>query len=613
MRFIVFLFILLFQNLPAQAEDINTEISFFRDDSQIYCLLNVAFPPGYHAYSHNPGGEGMPTNFRFTLAGDSRIPVFYQEGISERDPLDPGKTISIYADSTQILAALPIDSENQPYTAKLSLLLCSNSRCVPIKKTFNGNLPDKIPHSLEASLDLEQFGIVLDGGRANSSLPSPATAAENGDSPGEKPAELSPADNYTSQPSGEEELDLAIAPVYFSREFEVFSLWQALLFGMTAGLLLNAMPCVLPVLGLKINALLGAGNRNDKKALAAFRSHNFWFILGVMTFFSTLALLLGAADLLWGQLFQSQTLVLLILMLVFLMGLSMFGIFTLPVLNLNLGAHAKSPALQAFCSGLLCTFLATPCSGPLLGGVLAWAFTQPLPCLLAVFWAVGLGMSLPYVAFCIWPQLGRILPRPGNWMHIFETILGFLLLGTSLYLLSILPQSKRMHILCALLGIAFCAWLLGKFCTLVAPVWRQVTGVFFAAGVIAFSVIWIMMPQAPALEWQNFSAAQFNQDYGKKNMLLEFTADWCPNCKYLEATVLTEDILGPLKKNHELDIIKVDITNSNPQAEKLLNMLGSKSIPVTALFPKGENFDQPLVLRDIYSREALEKAVKTIF
>ena len=110
-----------------------------------------------------------------------------------------------------------------------------------------------------------------------------------------------------------------------------------------------------------------------------------------------LAIVLGAADLIWGQFYQSQTLILIMLVLIFLMGLSMFGVFDLPMFSLNSLKKAQNTRLESYTTGLLSTILATPCSGPLLGGVLGWAFTQPLPILLVVFWAVGLGMALPYI------------------------------------------------------------------------------------------------------------------------------------------------------------------------------------------------------------------------
>lgn len=616
----VFLFTFFYFIFPvfSAAEDIEPSVSFADDLNNVYALVSFTIPHDYHAYSHESGTSGMPTTLRFILEGEGKLHSFYPPGTEEPDPSNPGKKNSVYRDRIDIISVLPKAASGKLYTGKLSLLLCSDKRCIPIRKSIEGTVPTDLPSLEETGWNLASFGKELKNF-------SPAPKIEHGTPPPplkgseleEKAAPDILMERQKEKPEirllAPEDFDLSLKPEYFSGNLEVFSLWKALVFGIAAGLMLNAMPCVLPVLGLKVNALLGSANFNSKTALAAFRYHNFWFIAGIMTFFSLLGLFIGGADLLWGQLFQSQTLVLLILMLVFLMGLSMFGVFTLPILDLKLGANSKNPASQAFCSGLLCTFLATPCSGPLLGGVLAWAFSQPVPIIMAVFLAVGLGMCLPYIAFCIWPQMGRILPRPGKWMHVFETILGFLLLGTALYLLSILPQNKRMHILCALLAIAFCAWILGRFCSLVAPVWRRITGSLFAVGVICFSVIWIMQPPKPATDWIPFDAAIFTDNHGEKNMLLEFTADWCPNCKYLEAATLTEEFLNDIQKTYDMDLIKVDITSQNPYAEKLLNQLGSRSIPVTALFPKGEKAGKPLVLRDLYTQESLRKALRQIF
>ncbi len=188
---------------------------------------------------------------------------------------------------------------------------------------------------------------------------------------------------------------------------------------------------------------------SDRQKVHNLREHNLCFAAGIMTLFTILALVFGLFDLMWGQLYQSHAFLLCMLLLVFLMGLSMLGVFHLPAMDLRLDAKNSNPRLCSYLTGLVSTFLATPCSGPLLGGVLAWAFTQPLPVLMVVFWAVGLGMSLPYLVICVDPKMANILPRPGAWMLVFEQVLGFMLLGTALYLLSILPVALHFKALCA--------------------------------------------------------------------------------------------------------------------------------------------------------------------
>lgn len=590
------------------ALDSELSVQFARKDENILGLITYTIPQEYHAYSHEPGESGKPTTLDFALENSGSMKVLYTAGTEENDIYDKRIKTRVYNGKTSFLVILPVDSIDKTYEIKLDMLLCSNKRCMPIKKTKSGKVPANPPLLSDCDWQIPELLTILDDYTDKITLeegkaPQPIaiqTAKQKSEPQLEKPVEVlvSP-----------EEFDLRLEPKYFQPELEIYSFGKALILGLIAGLILNAMPCVLPVLALKVNGLLLAGNLSNKEKIRLFRKHNLFFAAGVLTLFTILAFLLGAADLMWGQLYQSQTLLVIMLLLVFMLGLSMLGVFTLPAIDLHISSNTSNTSLQSYFSGLLCTFLATPCSGPLLGGVLAWAFTQPLMTLVAVFWAVGLGMSLPYLLFCIWPQMVHALPRPGNWMYVFEHILGFLLLGTALYLLSILPAEKRMHILSALLFIAFLSWLWGRFCGLTAPIWRRRTGSFLGIIALVLIVSWIIQPISKDLSWQIFEPAQFAEELGEKNILVEFTADWCPNCKYLETTVLTEKNLAPLKKMYNLRLIKVDLTNPSPYAEKLLSLLGGKSIPLTAIFSRGKKYETPLVLRDIYGIDTLKKAL----
>ncbi|MDD4702626.1 MAG: thioredoxin family protein, partial [Desulfovibrio sp.] len=267
----------------------------------------------------------------------------------------------------------------------------------------------------------------------------------------------------------------------------------------------------------------------------------------------------------------------------------------------------------AYFTGLVSTFLATPCSGPLLGGVLGWAFTQPLMVVVVVFWAVGLGMALPYILFSIWPAFARILPKPGAWMHVFERVVGFFLMGTALYLLSILPVEKHMQVLSVLLVVALCAWLWGQYCGISAPPMRRRIVGFACLGLLLASFVWVLRPVAPLPQWHDFTPQRFEATLGKKPLLLEFTADWCPNCKFVEATVLTGERLRRLQARYNMELVRVDLTNANAYAVRLLEALGSKSIPLTALFPAGDMSASPVVLRDVYGSGSLEEAMREAF
>lgn len=613
-KIFIFLIFLLFP-ISAPADGEPQQFEFARHGDKILAALNINIPEEYHAYSNKPGKTGLPTTLSFTLEDEGKMPVLYPAGKEEKDIYDPSVKVHVYAGNIYLLAILPSGSAGKAYTARLEMLLCSNKRCSPVKRSYAGEIPKIIPLLTDVSWEKEAEAIL-----AMESASFGALSLEEGAAPPPKTSLSAEDDGKDGAPSDKalkaeinkieikDNSELELTPRYADSNLEIYGLTQALLLGLLAGLLLNAMPCVLPVLTMKVSGLLLMGNLRDKNCVRRFREHNLCFAAGVLTLFTILAFLLGAADRMWGQLYQNQAVLLVMLLLVFLMGLSMLGVFTLPTFDLRVD-KSPHPMLNSYLTGLISTFLATPCSGPLLGGVLAWAFTQPLPVLLAVFWSVGLGMALPYLVFSLWPSLVKILPRPGNWMYIFEHILGFLLLGTALYLLSILPGEKHMQILCVLLLVSLCAWLWGKYCGLGAPRTRRRLVGSLGCVLLAAAVVWILQPPAKGLEWQTLSQASFEQDFGQKNMLVEFTADWCPNCKFLEATVLSSPKMRVWKKKYGLELVKVDLTRPDEFADLLLNKLGGKSIPLTAIFPRGEAASSPLVLRDIYGSGALEDAL----
>lgn len=609
--------------MQVRAAEIHPAVEFAAQDDDILAAVSWSIPAEYHAYAHEPGDSGRPTTLDFKVDGLGAMPVWYPVGFMQRDIYDPEATVYTLQGEVTLFVLLPKDAAGKNWHAELSMLLCSSRNCVPLKKLFSGKVP-RHPTQLEAtafkSLGLQarakvkgaetdtQGAVSLEVG-----APPPPISQTTEKLP-KTPPEDAPQEEKRAEalPPGQT-FELGLEPVYVGSSLEVYGLGNALFFGLLAGILLNAMPCVLPVLTFKISGLLLMAGVSDRQKVHNLREHNLCFAAGILTLFTILALVLGLFDLMWGQLYQSHVFLLCMLVLVFLMGLSMLGVFHLPTMDLRLDSQSSNPRLSSYLTGLVSTFLATPCSGPLLGGVLAWAFTQPMPILMLVFWSVGLGMALPYLIICIDPKLANILPRPGAWMLVFEHLLGFMLLATALYLLSILPNALHFRTLCALLACAICAWLWGRFCALDAPkTRRRICGALFICFICA-SFFWILEPPEKTPAWQQFTAHKFMADLGRKPLLVEFTADWCPNCKFVEASVLTAENLGKLASKYKAELMRVDLTDPNPNAEKLLEMLGSKSIPLTALFPLGPDSTKPLVLRDIYGADSLFEAAKEAF
>ncbi|MDR2743870.1 MAG: thioredoxin family protein [Desulfovibrio sp.] len=597
-------FILSAAPVMAGSPTLPVNVDFARDGEHIIAAVFVGIPPGYHAYAHVPGDSGRPALLDFSSAGERSLPVFYPSGAMQRDYYDVNATVFVYEGMTTFFIDLPSGKAGMPYILDISLLLCSAKNCLPVSRRLDGFVPG-LPQAMENMSWRGQWRAIAPA------TPQPARndAEQAGSGP---PGEIIPREDGNS--SGEGNFAVRLTPKYADANLEISGLAKALLVGILAGLLLNAMPCVLPVLVLKVGGfLMMPGAAAGRDGLRRLREHNLCFVAGVMTLFTALALVLGLADLMWGQLYQNQTILLILLVVVFLLGLSMLGVFTLPVVDFKFAAKIHKPRLQFYLTGLLSTFLATPCSGPLLGGVLGWAFTQTLPVLVLVFWSIGLGMSLPYLLLCIRPDMVRILPKPGPWMLLFERIVGFLLLGTTVYLFSILPANKYPQVLCALLLMAFCAWLWGQRSGGTAAAPHRAAADTICLVVLAIAAFVVLQPATPPPQWRAFTPEYFSTQLGKKNMLLEFTASWCPNCKFLESAVLTDERLRGWQRRYDMEFIRVDITNDNPCAPRLLEELGSKSIPLTALFPTGENASSPLVLRDMYTVRHIEKSMDRIF
>lgn len=581
----------------AEALPLKTDVAYGEEGSigRPVAILWLTPQGGYHTYAHDET-EGLPTTVtvRDAAGRPADVAVLYPAGRLTPDTFDPGKQIRAYSGRFPIfirfdgLAAQP---EARTYSADLSMLLCSSKNCVPVQKTLELRLPATLsplpPEALQAYR------------QAQKGTPSSAQAA------------LVPLSS-SAAPQAAPPAEWRFTPRFPQAALEPAALGTALFLGLLAGLLLNVMPCVLPVLTMKISALLTAsGYADEGERLRHFREHNLLFAAGILTWFLVLAVCVGGLGLAWGGLFQNAGLVYGLLILVFLLSLSLFDVFTLPVLDFKVGA-SSNPRSQAYLTGLVATLLATPCSGPLLGGVLGWVALQPLPVVMAVFTATGLGMALPYLVLAAWPGAARVLPKPGAWSGVMERLVGFFLMGTALYLLSILPAARRLPALVALLVCALAAWMWGQWGGLRASFRQKALVVALAVGMAGGAVWWSVLPAPEPAPWQHFNAETFRSLLKKEPLLVEFTADWCPSCKFLEQTVLTPKRLRDIRERYGLRLIKVDLTRPDPEAQALLRAIGSVSIPVTALFPKGLLANSPLVLRDLYTSSQLDAALATL-
>lgn len=630
----------------SRAEELGISVTYANNNQMPIARIELTIAAPYHAYSHTPGNTGKPTVLTIQSVGTPKVQasVRYPQGILQRDVFTPTQMVHVYEGHVSLFVDLPHARAGQEFLAQVDTLLCSDKHCLPLKQNFTLRLPEKSLPPLQklpwaaayAAARHGQMGHITPSSlkSVEQSTPPSVPFAAIPSSSHSAPLPLIPLQKSPSIPLSTSSVELlqggesgisaitttatdassawAFTPRYFEESIEVTGLLKAVVLGLLAGLLLNVMPCVLPVLTMKASAILLVGNEDKHERFRRFREHNILFAAGIMTLFLFLALVLGTAGMIWGQLFQNPWIITGMLAMVFLLGLSMLGVFTLPVIDLK-AARSSSPRLQAYFTGIIATLLATPCSGPLLGGVLGWAFMQPLPVLITVFLAVGLGMSAPYLLFALRPQLVSVLPKPGAWMGVLEKLVGFFLLGTSVYLLSILPATVYIPTLSVLLTVALCAWLYGRYASYDAPPRRRFAIMLGSVLGIALVVYVALWPTSTVTRWESFSPAAFTEILGREPMVVEFTADWCPNCKLLEQSTLTPANLQRWHERYAVRFIRVDLTREDAAAQQFLQSLGSSSIPLTALFPVGAEAAAPLVLRDIYSTGTMDTAMEKLF
>jgi thiol:disulfide interchange protein len=408
------------------------------------------------------------------------------------------------------------------------------------------------------------------------------------------------------------------------------TLLLALALGFLGGLILNLMPCVLPVIGLKILAFVeqsqeevGEPQAGEPRGRSFRRSRafwlNLWYTAGILSVFLVLAALSALAGQSWGQQFQKMGFKLGMAAVVFAMALSFLGVWEIPIPGFAGGKGANKLASRegrvgAFAKGVLTTVLATPCSGPFLTTVFAFTLTQPPWVTYAVFLSIGLGMASPYLVIGMYPALIRWLPKPGAWMETFKEIMGFVLLGTVVWLLYSVREDHLVAAVALLFGMWAGLWLIGRT-PVYAPLGRRLAA--WACGLALAAVLgggsfWLFMPRKALLDWQPFSRSALEAEIAKgRTVLVDFTANWCANCKLNEVWALNRTAVRDKLKELDAVAIRADWTHESEEISTLLNELGYKSIPLCVIYPAGRPQDV-IVLKDIITQsqviEALERA-----
>ena len=407
-----------------------------------------------------------------------------------------------------------------------------------------------------------------------------------------------------------------------------------LFFAFLGGIILNLMPCVLPVLSLKLFSLIKQAGQDHGKLIALGLSTtagilvSFWVLAGIVA-----AIKAGGGAAGWGMQFQSPGFIAFMIAILTAFAMSFFGVFEvwLPwsATTKMDEAGQKAGLAGAFFTGALLVLLSTPCSAPFLGTAMGFAFTASTPVLFLFFTAAGLGLALPYLLVSAFPGALKVFPKPGKWMVTLQKVMGVLLLATVAWLLWIVNEQAGGMGVALYTGIILVTIVLsiaiGKF----APPGKNFKVEFlgFTVGAIAIAIGWFTFtaPQYEKLIQERFEARMAQQvleggwyryspelvaEFAKagKTIFIDATADWCLTCKANEAAVLSDKELLQKLDGAGVVRMKADWTRETPEVNELLRSMGKSGVPAYAIYPKG-NASKQVVLPELLTSNLILEAI----
>jgi thiol:disulfide interchange protein len=642
--------------------------------------LHLDIAPGWHTYWRNPGDAGLPTEIGWTLpagftAGDIAWPV------PERFVVGTLGNYG-YRNAVDLLVPITASQDVEPgnvaqFEAHASWLVCSEI-CIPGEAKLSLTLPvgviPAIPDPANAALFTAsrshlpkpagfetRFAATAQGIRLGvpdallAGLDQPSVnffpytenvidaAAEPRLEHGKHGSELvlaratGPAAKLPTALDGvfvvggaEQALTIHAASASTAPAIgegsraEGVEWWQALLFALLGGIVLNLMPCVFPVLSLKLLSLAGAADR------AAQRHHAAAYALGVILSFTALGggllvLRAGGAAIGWGFQLQSPVVVGLLAYLLFAMGLSLSGVadFGLGLAGIGDRFAGRGGLAGAFATGILATVVATPCTAPFMGAALGFALLAPPLLALAVFVALGVGLAAPLALASSVPGVARLLPRPGQWMALFKQLLAFPLYGTVAWLLWVLIQEVgpdgALAALFGLVCVGFAVWVYGST-RLAGPAMRRVGAGLAAAGTAAALMLAVTAAPAGArpegtraaqggLGYEPFSPARLAALAAEhRPVFVNMTAAWCLTCLVNEHTTLDSAAVRHAFSDRHIVALKGDWTRQNPDITAFLQQFGRSGVPLYLLYDRtGATTVLPQILTEGEILDALGK------
>jgi thiol:disulfide interchange protein len=564
----------------ATIEKAVVNVSGLKPGEKAIAAVVIDIKPGYHAQSRTPleefyvKFEAKPDENPALKFGE----VIYPKGVEKAYPA-LGK-LSVYEGRTVIYIPFEVKPDAQPgpikITGKLKYQICDDQLCFP-------------PESSKFEINTKIVG------------------------KDEKVTPVEPELFKGAEGSAPDKASTGGQPVkIFGRDLTKDAYVLAFVGAFIVGIIFNIMPCVLPVVPLKAIGFYEVSQHNRAKSLALGAV----FSLGIIAAFATLAIFVVVLKkLAWGELFQQTWFRVSIITVLLAMAVSTFGFFTV---NVPTAIYRFTPRhdtyIGNFLFGILTAALSTPCTFGMFVGLLAWALTQPVVIGGALITTVGIGMAFPYLVLSAFPEMARKFPRTGPWAELVKQMMGFLLLGTAIYFArpfieKFLSSDAFWWTLFAIVAAAglFLFARTVQFAKRLTP--RLVAAAVALLLIVPAFVVARNLTYHPH-DWVPYSDAALAQAKATgKPVLVEFTADWCGNCQYVEAFVLNNRGVVATLKKHDVVMVKADVTDDDAPAKPLLNELNpAGAIPLTVIYSPHK--EQPIVLTGIYSKADLQKAVE---
>ena len=510
------------------------------------------------------------------------------------------------------ISGLPASWRGRPLQFLPELAGVIDNAAKPAARWQDATWSAAVPLSPQRSESPQSLQVVVVTAGEAAGIQVPLTIAGNWPSPGAGTTAAAPVEAARGPTGSSGDLGLAAA--------------MALAFA--GGLLLNLMPCVFPVLSLKVLGFAAHAQQRRTLLLGGLA-----YTAGVVVSFVALAAVLialraGGEQLGWGFQLQSPAFVAGLAALFTLIGLNLAGVFEVgSVLPGNLAAlRARHPMVDSALTGVLAVAVASPCTAPFMGASLGLAATLPPVQALAVFVALGLGMAAPYLVASAWPAVARLLPRPGPWMAHFKVLMAFPMFATVVWLVWVLGQQVGIDGVAALLGsllaLALAAWALGSPSLGRGARWvLSSTALACLAATLAWALPSFVDPAARAggaaardtgaragEPWEAWSASRVEQALGEgRAVFVDFTAAWCVTCQFNKRTVLADPAVLAEFQSRRVLLLRADWTRRDPAITAELARLQRNGVPVYALYAPGAV--APRLLGEILSAREVRDAL----